>query len=562
MTAFDSILDDREAASARRAPAAGASGHFRPSRRSDVAAAARNLHAAVALHRHGKLREAERLYRAVLEVNESDFDCLHDLGLLHAQEGRFQDAVGLLRAGARQDPRSVEAHNNLANVLALLNRHDEAVAGFRIAIALKPDFAEAHNNLGNALVKQGHGEEAIAHYARALELRPSYADAHVNLGDILRQRGEAADALAHYRQALAISPGVAEIHCRVGDVLRSQGRADEAAACYRSAIALRPGFAPAHCKLAAALLDRRELGAATASFERALALEPGSPDAWLGLGQVFHQARRCDEALAAFARAPDHLAQAWLGRARSLRRLGRAAEAIVAYRQALARGGDAEVIRYYLASLGAETTPTAAPRQLVSTIFDQYSDHYDQHVVGALQYRTPDLLFDAVMRVAPGRAVDMLDLGCGTGLLGACLRPHGRTLTGVDISPNMLERARRRRIYDHLACRDLLEFLRTRAAEFDLTLAADVLVYIGDLAEVFREVRRTLREGGRFGFSVEAGEERDFELRPTLRYAHSAGYLRRLAHDHGFVVEAVETAVLRQEDGNDVIGHLAVLRRA
>jgi len=126
------------------------------------ATAAQNYHAAVALHRHGRLREAEELYRVVLDVNESDFDCLHNLGLLRAQDGRLDDAVDLLRASARQDPHSVEVHNNLANVLALLQRHDEAVAGFRIAIALKPDFAEAHNNLANALSSPWAAESRVS----------------------------------------------------------------------------------------------------------------------------------------------------------------------------------------------------------------------------------------------------------------------------------------------------------------------------------------------------------------------------------------------------------------
>jgi len=561
MTVFD--LDDHKAAGATRRGDAGA--WSRPSRTNKISTAAQNFHAAAALHRHGRLREAEELYRTVLAENESDFDCLHNLGLLHAQEGRFADAVGLLRAGARQDPRSVEVHNNLANVLAILERHDEAVAGFRIAIALKPDFAEAHNNLGNALAVQGRTDEAIGHYVQALALRPDYADAHVNLGNSLAERGRLEEAAAHYEQSLAISPGNPETHCRLGDVRNRQRRAGEAAACYRRAVASRPAFAPAHCKLGAVLLDQREGAAAAACFERALALAPDFAQAWLGLAQVFHQAGRYDDALVAFEKAPDN-AETWLGRARSLKRLRRSADAIVAYRQALAKGGDAELIRYYLASLGAESAPVAAPRRLVSTVFDRYSDRYDRHVVGALKYQTPDLLLEAAAPYLPARNLDILDLGCGTGLLGARFRPLARALTGVDISPGMLEVARRRQIYDHLVCGELIEFLRTQARDkapaFDVALAADVFVYLGDLSELFHEVGRALRPGGLFGFSVEAGESRDFVLRSTLRYAHSAAYLRQLSHLHGFVVETIAPKVLRQEDGNDVAGHLAILRRA
>jgi predicted TPR repeat methyltransferase len=155
-----------------------------------------------------------------------------------------------------------------------------------------------------------------------------------------------------------------------------------------------------------------------------------------------------------------------------------------------------------------------------------------------------------------------LYLGCGTGLLGARLRPLARALAGVDISASMLALARQRQIYDNLVCGELVAFMQMQDTGFDLVVAADVFGYIGDLARVFQEARGRLRAGGVFGFSVEASEDQDFVLRATLRFAHSAAYIRRLSADHGFALETIESKVIRQEDGNEVIGHLAVLRRA
>jgi predicted TPR repeat methyltransferase len=108
----------------------------------------------------------------------------------------------------------------------------------------------------------------------------------------------------------------------------------------------------------------------------------------------------------------------------------------------------------------------------------------------------------------------------------------------------------------------LTGFLSTQTGNFDLAVAADVFVYIGDLAAVFRGVRGALRDGSIFGFSVEAGEEQDFVLRATRRYAHSRTYLDALAQGHGFVVETIDSRVIRQQSGVDVAGHLAVLRCA
>ena len=464
------------------------------------AAPPQNLHDAVALHRRGDLRRAEHLYRAALKVNASDFDCLHNLGLVCAQEGRLDDAVSFLRAGTRADPHSPEAHNNLGNVLAMMQRIEEAATEFRTAIALRPDFAEAYNNLANALVGRGQTSEAAQHYRQAIGLRPGYGDAHLNLGRLLSEEGELDLAETHYRHAVALGTRAAETNCHLGDLQRRRGQSQAAAASYRQAI----------------------------------------------------------------EHAPD-LAKAWLGLGHALRRLREPAEAISAYRRALLAGGDAEIIHYYLAALGAEGAPPATPRRLVNAIFDRYSERYDRHVVERLKYRTPSLLFDLVVRSQPADRLTMVDLGCGTGLAGALFRPLAATLVGIDISANMLEVARQRRVYDELACGELSDVLREQEPRFDLALAADVLVYLGDLGGLFAHVRRALAPRGCFAFSVEApeGEEagQDFVLRPTLRYAHSASYLRRLAQEHGFALEAIETQVLRCEREHDVNGHLVLLRR-
>jgi predicted TPR repeat methyltransferase len=106
----------------------------------------------------------------------------------------------------------------------------------------------------------------------------------------------------------------------------------------------------------------------------------------------------------------------------------------------------------------------------------------------------------------------------------------------------------------------LIEFLQTQPKKFDLAGAADVFVYIGDLSGVFHGVRRALRDGGLFGFSVEISEKQDFVLGGNLKYTHSDAYLRRLAKAHGSVVEKIESQVIRQDGGIDVVGYLAVLR--
>lgn len=545
---------DREAIGGNRPADAEAWGE--PARDA-VAAAARDFDAAVLLHQRGMLAEAEQIYRSVLKIT---FDCFHNLGLLLAQGGRFDEAAAMLRAAIRQDPRAADVHSNLGNVLAASGDRAGAAASYRSAIAIKPDHAEAHNNLATALLMQGEATAAATHYHQALAFRPDYVEAHVNLGNLFREQGRLDEAAAHLKQALAARPGDFQLYCQLGNIQRRRGKPGEAMACYGRALALKPDLVEAHCNLGVVCLEERDFVRARSCFERALTLRPGTSEAWLGLGHVLQQSRQYDEALAAYGKA-SALPEASLGRGLVLQRLNRPQEAIAAYRQSLAKGGDAQVALYNLASLGAEAAPPATPRQIVAKNYDQQAAQYDQRHLGPLKYQTPALLFDAVTRFAAAPSVDILDLGCGTGLSGQRFRPLARTLSGVDISAKMLEVARQRQIYDQLVCGELIELLQAQAGSFDLVIAADVFVYIGDLTSVFGGVRQALRAGGLFGFSVEAGGEQDFALRPNLRYAHSPAYLRRLAQAHGFAVELIEAKILRQEDGVDVSGALAVLRR-
>jgi predicted TPR repeat methyltransferase len=105
--------------------------------------------------------------------------------------------------------------------------------------------------------------------------------------------------------------------------------------------------------------------------------------------------------------------------------------------------------------------------------------------------------------------------------------------------------------------------LAARPGTFDIAVAADVFVYIGDLAEVFRTAAAALRPAGLFTFSVEAcpDDAGDFRLGATRRYAHSLPYLRRLADAHGFTVERAQQSIIRKESDQGVDGLLMVLRR-
>jgi predicted TPR repeat methyltransferase len=153
-----------------------------------------------------------------------------------------------------------------------------------------------------------------------------------------------------------------------------------------------------------------------------------------------------------------------------------------------------------------------------------------------------------------------MDAGCGTGLAAPVLKPFAARLDGVDLSPAMVERAAERQLYDELVVGELVGTLAARAGHYDLVVAADVLVYLGDLEPVMRAARAALKPGGAFAFTVEKADGiESYVLGPKQRYAHAAEYVDGTAALAGFTVALMEDAVTRRDAGHDVPGLVVVL---
>jgi len=263
-------------------------------------------------------------------------------------------------------------------------------------------------------------------------------------------------------------------------------------------------------------------------------------------------------ALQAFERAlaiDPRQAGLWSRRGSLLRELGRLGESAECFERALALGADPQLHGYYLASVRGGAVPGAAPRAYVESLFDRYADEFQTHLVGALRYRAHEVLVRGLAPLGPQRFRSVLDLGCGTGLIGPLIKPVADRVDGVDLSAGMLDQARASGTYTELVHADVVDYLQSADHRYDLALAADVFIYVGALDAVFAGVARVLAPGGLFAFSVELTDDaHDLRLLPSLRYAHSQAYVRRLAREHGFEVRAAFQGPLREDQQRPVAG--------
>jgi predicted TPR repeat methyltransferase len=286
------------------------------------------------------------------------------------------------------------------------------------------------------------------------------------------------------------------------------------------------------------LLARDDLAGAADLLVQAIEAAPRFVSAWFALGEVREKLGGCDAAIAAFQQVCALDAEDRLGAGLHLVRLG-----------ALAPGD--------------------MPSAYVRTLFDQYASRFDTALTEGLGYRGPAILRDAIAAACaaarrPLRFDAALDLGCGTGLAGAALRPLAGSLTGVDLSERMVALAREKKLYDRLATGDLVAFLQAEARKpqrYALIVAADVFAYFSWLPGVIAAAARVLAPGGLLAFTVETHAGDDVLLGEKLRYAHGAAHVRAAVAGARLTLLSLTEASTRSEAGVPVPGLVVVAER-
>ncbi len=385
-----------------------------------------------------------------------------------------------------------------------------------------PPPVHARQSARTSTYRRSFADQSAALMLQALQANAGNASAYNDLGNLLVQSGDLANAAAAFQSALTLAGNDANVWNNLGSVLHRQKQLAAAENAYRSALSHDADFVPALRNLAALLAETAREEESSLLACRAFVLPPLA------------------------GKSPEMLAIANY-------RLGRIDDAAECYRQWLAAEPDNAMAQYRLTACTGKNVPARTPDGFVRTLFDEMAANFEEKLVGKLAYRGPQIIAALLAgHVSATGSLDVLDGGCGTGLCAPLLAPYARHLTGVDISPKMLEKAQQRALYGELAEGELTAYLHGKTAAFDLIVMTDTLVYFGDLSALFAAVRQALRPAGIFVFTVETAVEPamatvDYQLKPSGRYGHSRRYLARQLNAAGFAPKLSEDVVLRSE---------------
>lgn len=339
-------------------------------------------------------------------------------------------------------------------------------------------------------------------------------------------------------------------------------RWDRAGELLERALQAKPGDARAWYRLGNVREEQARDADAVACFERATELDPAHAKSWNNLGAARQRLGRIEPAREAYRTALERdpaLLQPYLNLGRLCESRGDLEGAAALYREALAHHPGDSRLGHLLAAATGENT-SRAPKGYVAALFDDVASRFDQHLVDELEYRVPEVLAGMVKPLpSPAR---VLDLGCGTGLVGAALAGPGIEVVGVDLSPRMLELAQKSGGYAKLILADADEALGQLGPDsFQAVIAADFFIYIGDVASIFRAVRRTLAPRGVFAFSIEGMDRGTYRLQPTGRYAHTPDYVWGMAELAGLHEREVRPINIRREKQGFASGYAILLER-
>ena len=351
-------------------------------------------------------------------------------------------------------------------------------------------------------------------------------------GDSYFSLGQFDKAISLYEKAISIKPNYCEAHYKLGQSNHKLGQLDMAVRSYKKVVDIKPEFAVNHANKILSVIYLFSKGQIPDALDLLEILIKNSPKDAL----LFNMIGGCYAAL------------------------GKIDMSIQNYEKALALKPNYAIPQHMINSLTGNTSKEP-PKEYVKNLFDDYAQKFNESLVEKLQYKLPFIVKEFIYKSHDSKSKfkKVIDLGCGTGLAGPDLRKISDNLTGIDLSSNMIDKARELDIYDSLIVGDIVEQLELLEEKYDLFVALDVFIYIGEPTNFFKAVKKCCDKNSLFIFSIETQEDEGYSLLKSSRYAHSESYILDVASS-GFKLVDSHNVRLRKEGNNWINGKIYIFK--
>ena len=401
----------------------------------------------------------------------------------------------------------------------------------KLSLSMTQEFSEhpfAWKVLGVVLEQIGKMDKSLLAHRESVRLGPQDAEAHYHLANTFKKLERLNEAEAGYKRAIVLKPDFVEANNNLGNTLKQLGRYEEAEKIYKYAIVLKPDLAEIHNNLASTLKELGRLNEAEVSYKQAIILKSNLADAHANLGSILRDQDR-------FKEAEDH------------------------YKKAIEIKKNSEKFKHTMAALMGETT-NSAPRKYVEDLFDNYAINFENSLINKLEYRIPNIITEILIpKNQEVQLGSVLDLGCGTGLIGNEIKKYCSNLEGIDLSKAMLKIARDKNVYNKLYHEDIIEYLSTEDLNFNYFISTDTFIYVGELSKVFQLIKSRNKLNGKLIFTTEHTDKDGFFLEKSGRYSHSKKYIENLCEEFNYTLSHFETVNLRKNKNSFITGGLYFL---
>ena len=345
----------------------------------------------ISAHQAGRLQEAEKYYKNILQNQSNHPHANHNLGILsvslnnpdnalnlfkraiHAnpnidqfwmsyistliKEHQFDDAKQALKKAKKkglpidklnalsqhlfaEKKTSKPFQSDIDQLVSLYNQRQfsAVIKNAQILTKKHPEVLIIWNILGASATQMRMLDIAVTAFEKVISLNPNYAEGYSNLGNALKDQGKLKKAIEAHKKSISLKPDYAEAYCNMGNTLVKQGNLDEAVEAFNKSILLKPDYIEAYNNMGNILKELDKLEEAIIAFEKVISLNPNYAEAYNNMGATLQEQGKLDESLKVLKKSvslkPDY-AEAYSNIGVTLQEQFKLDEAIVAYKKSI-----------------------------------------------------------------------------------------------------------------------------------------------------------------------------------------------------------------------------------